>query len=163
MPRLLPVLLVLLAVLAGCRADTATEIPRGFAVAWHSGPTHAARGAHAFIEVAREKSGRYRLSHGRRFLFYSKQDGELREQVVSDGEWDLGDEQVLGLYQLILDEDVAGLERHYRDPEIMDGDYQRLRVSWEGFEKKVAAINTRPEPLLAVHARLRELAGAGGR
>lgn len=150
-------LVFLILVLAGCPKPPVTAIPDGFSVSWVSGPTHKERGGHDYLEVAKTKAGHYALHQGTRYHFISKQDGALREQAVTQPSIMLTGGDVLALYQLILDEDILDMDRSYKDPDIMDGDYRTLTIRQGSQEKTITAVNVKPKAMMKVYQHLRAL------
>lgn len=144
-------------VLSACQTEKAAEVPAGFSLTWTSGPTHADRGAHNFIKITKSDSGQtYVFTSGKKFSFISKEDGARKKTTSIELEKKLTSDQMLELYQLIIDEDILDMKERYRNPDIMDGDYKLLNISWQGVEKKVSAVNMNPDGLKKVRSKLNQ-------
>lgn len=151
------ILLISLMVITGCQPEKATEVPAGFSLKYTSGPTHADRGAHHFINITEVSVG-YMLMKGENFRFFSKEDGSMKDTTNIEVQKKLTKEEVLSLYQLILDQNIMGMDERYRDPDIMDGDYKLFELSWKGAKKKISAVNVTPDELKKLHKQLKQLA-----
>ncbi|MCD4740630.1 hypothetical protein K8R43_05600 [archaeon] len=69
----------------------------------------------------------------------------------------LTDEELLGLYTVILKNNFFELNEEYIDPSIMDGGYSRLTVTAKGREHSVFVKNMYQENIESIEAKIHQL------
>lgn len=125
----------------GCKENQPISVPADFAALYMRGPTHADRGSHHFIRINPADGGRFVLERGVRDSIISKETGTLKEIETILLTKELYSSDILSFMRVLQENRFADMNKRYRDPDIMDGDYERLLVSGDGQSKNVLLVN----------------------
>jgi hypothetical protein len=145
----------------GCRQNQPINVPADFAVLHMQGPTHADWGSHHFIRINPNPAGhgpdRFLLERGTRDSIISKETGTLKvvETILLTKE--LYSSDILPFMRVLQENSFANMNKRYRDPDIMDGDYERLLVTWDGQSKNVLLVNRTLKRFSLIVKSLRQL------
>lgn len=136
----------------GCNEQ---EMQANFNLEYMSGPVAADRAPHDFIrifvsEAGTEENPRWKIEKGRQDRIISKENGLPKELVEVDLSRELSAEELAGLFDTLNENCFWTMSKVYRDPDILDGDYKRIRVINGETDHQVTCVNKRKDPFETV-------------
>ncbi len=147
----------------GCQEDQLESVPADFAVLYMQGPTHADRGSHHFIRINPNPAGhgpdRFLLEQGAHDSIISKETGTHKEVETILFTRELFSSDILPFIGVLQKNRFANMNKRYRDPDIMDGGYERLVVTSNGQSKSVLLVNRTLERFSLIVKSLVQLVG----
>lgn len=156
-----PFIIFIIAVIffaGGCYQDQPISVPADFAVLHITGPTHADWGSHHFIRINPADGGGFLLERGVRDSIISKETGTHKEVETVLVTKELSNQDILSFMGVLKKNRFAKMKKRYSDPDIMDGDYQRLLVTGDGISKNVLLTNRTLKRFSLIVKSLRQLA-----
>jgi len=118
-------------------------------ITYKYGPVAANRAPATIITVSYQNdTARFKVS--KHFKFVSKVDGEMKgkKDVLKSG--GVSRSKLIGLIATINSNNFMGLGEKYRDPEILDGDVESLRLELKDTTRQVVLVNVSNERFDAV-------------
>ena len=141
----------------GCQQNQPISVPTDFAVLHMQGPTHADWGSHHFIRINPSGDGRFFLEQGARDSIISKETGIHKEVETILTSRELSHTDILPFMRALQENSFANMKERYRDPDIMDGEYERLLVTGNGQSKNVLLLNRTLDPFSLIIKSLRQI------
>lgn len=109
-------------------------------ITYKQGPVAANRGPATFINIFRGKDTlMYEISKHYRFI--SKEDGTMKDKVDVIKSGTVTSAQLNSLLSLINSNNFMSLNPQYKDPRILDGDVESIKLELKNKTKEVVMVN----------------------